>query len=322
MIRIMRIKKYKVPIAAFFSLILMFVLVVISKSIAPSDFPRSTIIRVEKNMTVSEIGAILKGKGIVRSALIYKIYVVLLHDGKGIQAGSYLFDHPQSALRIAYRTAYGLSELQKVKVTIYEGLNSKQIATAIKKNIPSFDAKTFLVEAKKSEGYLFPETYFFSPEAKPDEVIAEMKAQFDKKILAVKDALATSTHSLGDIMIMASILEEEANDTQDRRMIADVLWKRINKGMNLQVDVPFYYIMNKGSAPLTLEDLATTSPYNTYLYKGLPPTPISNPGLDSIRAALFPAKNPYYFYLADKNGVTHYATNHDGHLANRVKYLQ
>jgi UPF0755 protein len=121
---------------------------------------------------------------------------------------------------------------------------------------------------------------------------------------------------------MASILEEEANNTEDRRIISGILWKRIEKGMALQVDAPFYYLFGKGSSQLTLSDLATTSPYNTYVNKGLPSAPISNPGLDAIKAAINPKSTPYYFYLADRKGITHYATDHDGHVANRNNYLR
>lgn len=316
------VKRHKTAVRAFFVIVIILFFTLIIFSIAPSNFPRGSIVRINKDMTVSGAASMLKEKGIIKSAYLYKIYVVMLHDGKGIQAGSYLLDRPQSTLRMAYRTAYGISNLQKIKVTIFEGSNSKDIATILKKNIPLFNSSDFLIQAKKLEGYLFPETYFFNPDVQPDEVIAEMRDQFDKKIAPIKNAISTSTKSFSDIMIMASILEEEANNTYDRRIISGILWKRIQEGMLLQVDAPFYYIFGKGSSQLTRSDLATTSPYNTYIHKGLPLAPISNPGLDAIKAALYPGENNYYFYLADKKGITHYATTHDGHVANKEKYLQ
>lgn len=316
------VRRHKTAVRAFFIIVIISFLTLVVMSIAPSDFPRNTIIRINKDMTVSSAASMLKEKGIIKSAYLYKVYIVVLHNDKGIQAGSYLFDEPQSVLKVAYRTAYGVTDLHKIKVTIFEGSNSKEIANIIKKAIPLFDKATFLTEARKSEGYLFPETYFFNPDVRPDEVISMMRQQFDEKISEIANEIATSTHEINEIITMASILEEEANNTRDRVIISGILWKRIEKGMLLQVDAPFYYLFGKGSSQITRTDLATTSPYNTYVHKGLPIAPISNPGLDAIKAALFPNKNPYYFYLADRSGVTHYAVNHDGHVANKEKYLQ
>lgn len=316
------IKKYTIAISAILVLVIVGFIVVITTSVPPSTFPRDTVVRISKDMTISAAGELLKEKGIIRSVLAYKIYVVLLHDGKGIQAGSYLFGDPQSALRVAYRTAYGFKDIQKIKLTFIEGKNSKELAALIKKNIPDFDVEDFLERAKKYEGYLFPETYFLDPDVRPGEVVDMMRDQFDTAIRPLSDAIATSTRSLKDIITMASIVEEEAGTDTDRRIIAGILWKRLDKGMPLQVDVPFYYFMDKSSSEgITLKDLAMESPYNTYLNKGLPPTPISNPSLGAIKAALYPVNSPYYFYLADKKGVTHYAVTHDGHVINKSTYL-
>lgn len=314
--------KYKVAITAILVVIVACIITAVCYSVAPSTFPRNAIIRINKDMTVSATASLFKEKGIIKSAYLFKIYVVLLHDGKGVQAGSYLFDQPQSALRVAYRAAYGIKNVEKIKLTVFEGTSAKDIAALAQKSIPGFDGGAFLAEAKPLEGYLFPETYFVDPDVTPSELVTMMRDQFDVAIKSLEDAIATSTHSLKDIMIMASIVEKEANKYADRQIIAGVLWKRIEKGMALQVDVPFYYIFNKKTGGITLKDLATTSPYNTYLNKGLPPTPITNPGLDAIKATLYSVSTPYYFYLADNDGVTHYAVTHEGHVLNRQKYLQ
>jgi UPF0755 protein len=315
------VRKYKTAIRAFFVIIIVVFFTLIIMSIAPSDFPRNIIVRINKDMTVSGAASLLKEKGIIKSAYLYKIYVILMHDGKGIQAGSYLFDEPQSVLRIAYRTSYGIKNVEKIRLTVFEGTNSKEITALLKKSVPNFNTNDFLARAKINEGYLFPETYFVDSDVQSKEIIDMMRMQFDAAIEPLKPALATSTRSLKDIMIMASIIEKEANDMTDRRIISGILWKRLDKGMALQVDVPFYYALGKRSSELTLADLATTSPYNTYTHKGLPPTPITNPGLDAIKAAMYPTVSPYYFYLADRKGITHYANTHDGHVANKEKYL-
>ncbi len=295
---------------------------VIASSVPPRTFPHNVIVRVNKDMTVSAVATILEQKGLIRSPYLFKIYSLFLREGKGVQTGSYLFNEPQSVLRIAHRMSYGIKNIEKIKLTIFEGTNTKEMAALLKKSIPNFDAAAFLTLARPHEGYLFPETYFVEPDVEAADIVAMMRKQFDLAIKPLEAAVATSTHSLKDILTMASIIEKEANDPVDRRMISGILWKRMEKGMALQVDVPFYYFLNKTSTQITFKDLATTSPYNTYLNKGLPPTPITNPGLDAIKAALYPTSSPYYFYLADRSGVTHYATNHDGHIINRGKYLQ
>jgi UPF0755 protein len=122
---------------------------------------------------------------------------------------------------------------------------------------------------------------------------------------------------------MASIIEEEARTEETRRTIAGILWKRLDNGWPLQVDAAFAFVNGKKkSSELTVEDLAIKSPYNTYANKGLPPTPISNPGLDAISATIRPIATKYYFYLSDDDGNMHYAVTNAEHEANKAKYLE
>ena len=121
---------------------------------------------------------------------------------------------------------------------------------------------------------------------------------------------------------MASIIEKEANGEEDRAVISGILWKRIAQGMPMQVDAPFLFLLNKQSSELTIKDLAIDSPYNTYKYKGLPPGPINNPRLESIKAALNPQTSPYLYYLHDAKGGIHYASDFKGHQANITRYLK
>jgi len=120
---------------------------------------------------------------------------------------------------------------------------------------------------------------------------------------------------------MASILEGEALTTSDRKLVAGVLWRRLEIGMPLQVDATFSYVNGKTTFELTLDDLKIDSPYNTYKYKGLPPTPINNPGLNSINAALYPTKTKYLYFLSGNDGKMHYARTFEEHKRNRQLYL-
>lgn len=124
------------------------------------------------------------------------------------------------------------------------------------------------------------------------------------------------------IFVMASILEREAKNSDEAGIISGILWKRLEKGMPLQVDATFLYTIGKGSDQLTTADLAHNEPYNTYVNKGLPPGPIGNPGVSMVLAALHPVDSSYYYYLHDPNGHVHFAKTYSEHLANKKKYLK
>jgi UPF0755 protein len=177
--------------------------------------------------------------------------------------------------------------------------------------------------ALPKEGYLFPDTYKFGTSIKPQVVIDTMMANFVKKVgdQKVKDAIAAFGKPEKDIIIMASILEGEGRQMHTRQMIAGILWNRIKLGIPLQVDAAFRYVNGKTSSELTLDDLKIESAYNTYIHTGLPPGPISNPGIDSIMAAVTPIKSDYLYFLTDKNGNMHYAETLDEHVQNKQKYL-
>jgi UPF0755 protein len=288
---------------------------------APGNFPFKKTVTIPKSTTLSGAAKILKESHIIRSELVYKGYVTVLGGSRRIVAGSYLFDEPQSALRVAYRLIKGIEGLERIRVTIPEGVASPDIARLLAKEIPGFDSKKFLTLARPLEGQLFPDTYFFYEVTTPEEVVEAMHGNFERQTRGAYLQNTLSRRSFNDVLIMASILEEEASNPDDRRIISGILWKRLDAGMALQVDAPFFYIFGKVSSELTQTDLATSSPYNTYAHRGLPPKPISNPGLDAIKAALSPEKSSYWFYLADYTGVTHYADTHEKHVENKVKYL-
>lgn len=197
----------------------------------------------------------------------------------------------------------------QIRITIPEGYAVKDIAERFK-NFRNFNGEKFLELAKNKEGYLFPDTYYFTSKETPEEIIEKLENNFKAKAGDVQK----------DILIMASIIEKEAHNKEDRRIISGILWKRIKEGMPLQVDAVFDYLLDKESSEITQADLKMDSPYNTYKHKGLPPTPICNPGLDAIDAALNPTDSKYWYYLSDRNGVTHFAKNFDEHKLNRARY--
>ncbi|MDD5165734.1 MAG: endolytic transglycosylase MltG [Candidatus Pacebacteria bacterium] len=300
-------------------------LYIVQISRAPDPFPVNKIVTIPAGVGVSGAGDILAQSGVIRSSFAYKVYTVLIHDGEGIQAGQYLFDKPQSVVRVAYRTAYGMQGLTKIKVTIPEGSSSKDITAIVSGAIPAINKSDLLLSAKAQEGYLFPDTYFFYQNTTPAQVIKEMRANFDEQIksILVTASLFSQKNkvTMKDIVTMASIVEKEATSTIDRQIIAGVLWKRFVDKYPLQVDPPFFYILGKDSSQITTKDLAIDSPYNLYKNKGLPPTPIDNPGLDALFATVSPTATKYWYYLSDKKGNMHYAVTYEQHLVNKAKWV-
>ncbi|PJE73950.1 MAG: endolytic transglycosylase MltG, partial [Candidatus Terrybacteria bacterium CG10_big_fil_rev_8_21_14_0_10_41_10] len=239
---------------------------------------------------------------------------------------------------IAKRVVSADFRLVPVKVTIPEGFTIDEIIDILQDSFAGFNKGEFLKLAKNSiffdndirdepfdslEGFLFPDTYLFLPEAENSQIISEMRRNFNSKMAPdIKERIRERGLSVYDVITMASLVEEEAREPDTRRMVSGILWKRLSAGMALQVDAVFPYIMGKNTFEITLDDLKVDSPYNTYLYSGLPKGPISNPGLDSILAAVYPKDSDYWYYLSDKEGNMHYAKTFEEHKANKEKYLR
>lgn len=288
----------------------------------PSDFPVHSIISVQNGESLEDVTQKFASQRLVRSPFVFRSLVILLGGEKKVTAGDYLLTDRESPLTLAWRIIEGKFGMDPVKLTIPEGLNVFEISALLSKNLVVFDPQTFEIEAKKREGYLFPDTYFFAPTAKPDEVMQRMQSNFDEKIKTIQADIDAFPKSFEDIVIMASILEGEAKDTESRKIVAGILWKRISIGMPLQVDATFKYINGKDSSNLTLDDLKIQSEYNTYVHKGLPPTPINNPGVDALLAAVTPTKTDYLYFLTGKDGKMYYAKTFEQHKLNKEKYLR
>lgn len=288
----------------------------------PRDFNKSgKLFTISSGETLTGIANDLVKNSIISNPICVKVFATFLGQRRGSKAGDYYFPEPVSCFSVAARIVHGDYGLFPVKVTLVEGLNSREIAKFLLNKFPSFDEAGFIKLANEKEGFLFPDTYFFFPNIKPEDVTTALENNFQVKIAPLEGEIKKSGRSLSEIITMASIVEDEAKTTEDRKIVAGILWKRIKLGMPLQVDAPFRYLDGKGTFDLTTSDLATSSPYNTYTHKGLPPTPIGNPGLDSILAALRPEKTNYLYFVSNKKGVIHYATTFEEHQTNRELYL-
>lgn len=286
---------------------------------SPSAFPQHSLFPVLEGATLNQISQKLYNQGYIKSPFWFKTIVYIFHGGGSIKSGDYFFVNSHNTFTMAKRLSSGNFGLEPEKITIPEGLNVFQMADIFAKQFPQFDREGFIREAP--EGYLFPDTYFFLPNVKARDVILSMRQNFDRQIVNVKEGVEKFGKSLEDVIKMASIVEEEARSFEVRQTIAGILWKRLKIGMPLQVDASFAYVNGKNSFTLTTEDLREDSPYNTYTNKGLPPTPITNPGLEAIQATISPIETKYLYFLTDRNGVMRYAVDYEGHLKNRRLYL-
>lgn len=291
---------------------------------APRPFPEQALVTVERGESLSQIAGSFEQSGVIRSSLWLKFFIIMWGGEKRVTAGDYFFPKAVSVFSVAKKLSKGQFGLIAIKVTIPEGNSSFEIAEILKEQLPAFNVDDFLNEVADNnyEGYLFPDTYFFMPNAKSSDVILTMRENFARQIKEYEEDITKSGKTLDQIVTVASIVEDEANGSlESKRIVSGIIWKRLKIEMPLQVDAPFQYYNGKNSYTLTKGDLAEDHEYNTYTNKGLPPTAITNPGIDSIRAAIAPTQTEYLYFLSDKKGNLYYAKNFEEHKRNRELYL-
>ncbi len=263
-----------------------------------SPVKEQKIIHVSQNQTFSETVKILENENIVRHPKLFKLASKFLKIN--LKTGDYLFEKNSSFVEILLQLKMNNHKIKPVKIIIREGLNNQKIADLLSEKLLDFDKEEFIARASELEGRLFPDSYFFYPMTTEEETIKEFKNNFDNRINSLKEKIEQSGKNLNDIIIMASILEGEANGEKDNRIISGILWKRLHINMPLQVDVD----------------------KDTYESRGLPSDPLNNPGLSSIKAALDPIDTNYLYYLHDKNGNVYYAKDYEEHKKNINLYLK
>jgi len=281
----------------------------------PNNFPSNSVFTIESGQSVSSVAKRLEERGIISSGIVFRVSVILFGGEKRIQQGDYVLRTPETVFTLVQRFISSDFHIEQVKITIPEGWTVIQISEYLTSKVVGFNSKEFLELAKKEEGFLFPETYFISPFATSGKLVATLRDGFDTRVSDI-DTIKNSKRSLKEIITMASIVEAEGRTTESRKIIAGILWKRLDIGMRLQVDATFSYINGKNTYELTADDLKIDSPYNTYVYKGLPPGPINNPGLDSIEATLYPTTSDYLYFYSSKDGEMYYGKTYEDHKKN------
>lgn len=279
-------------------------------------------IRIKSGMSVREIAALLEEEGLIRSQLIFKLGALVAGKADRLRPGLYLIQDSTSLLTILNTLVLGGDE--EVTVTIPDGSTIFYLdALLAKHGVIEPGALLALNENQPQnlEGYLFPDTYRFVLNSGAERAVAKMREAFEKKAAPF---FPLNKRNRYETLIMASLLEKEVPNFEDRRVVAGILRKRLRNNWPLQVDATICYAKEPAPCyPLQALDLKIDSLYNTYINYGLPPTPIGNPGLQAIRAALAPKESPYWYYLSDPHTKkTIFGSTLEEHAINRVRYLQ
>ncbi len=284
----------------------------------PPSFPIDTDITISEGLTVSEITEILAQNHVVRSALYLYLILLYQYDDTYVQAGTYSFDTPLTVREVSNAITTGQYRSPLVSITFPEGFRARDIGQYTGDALKIDSPDTFI----PYEGHLFPDTYFISSKSTADELRTLLIKTSEDRLAPYSTDIEKSGFTKEQVLILASIIEREAKDNESKKIVSGILQNRLITGMPLQVDASFDYLIDKESAELTLDDLETDSPYNTYTHTGLPPTPISNPGIESIEAVLYPEKTKFLYYLTDSDGTFHYAKTFEEHKANKARYLR
>jgi UPF0755 protein len=292
-------------------------------NIQPVRAKGTAVLDIQKGDTLGQVATMLQSKGIIKNALVFRAYSHFATPALSVKAGHYILAKGTSFGELLHELHMGQSSWDTVMVTIPEGFTVKQIAMRLQaegvcseqsfleaEQHGSFD-EPFLKNIGQSpqvkyrlEGYLFPDTYDFTKNESAHEVIDDMLRNFLRHVDAnLVHEMNNKGITLQQTITEASLIEKEARVNSERKLIASVINNRLTAkpSMKLQIDATIEYILGHQNV-VTDADLHVNDPYNTYLYPGLPPGPIANPGLASIDAVLQPAKTNYYYYVVKNNG--------------------
>jgi UPF0755 protein len=296
--------------------------------------PNTVIFEVEKGQTAKQIAQNLKKNGIIQKTWPILVGYKIFFSAQSLKAGEYAITVPDSPKNILHVLSEGTVRLHSV--TIPEGLIIQEIAELL--DAEGFAAEqdflrdatdTSLVtsldgDAASLEGYLFPETYRFPKGTTSEEIVAAMVYQFKKVFSQEWVARAGELGmSIRDVVIVASLIEKETSLKEEKKLVSSVFHNRLRIGMKLDCDPTIIYALKleeRFKGRLRTRDLKYDTPYNTYLYPGLPPGPIANPGKSSLEAALYPAQEKFLYFVSKNDGSHHFSLTFREHQNAVNKY--
>ena len=298
---------------------------------------------IQNGQSVEQIAVNLEDEGFIAGKDFFKIYVLREKLASGLQAGSYELSPSMTIAQMTDLFIGGKIKGNEVQVTIPEGFSNKEIDKKLAENslineeeFINFDNNAkqafllkyeFLSDTPSNiglQGYYFPDTYKYYNNSSIEEITAKMLDNFDLKLTDdLREEIKKQNKTIFEVVILASIIEKEAGSSKDMKKVSSVFRNRLEVGKALESDATINYITNTGRAQSTYEDLKVDSPYNTYKYVGLPPGPISNPGMEAIKAAIYPEKTDYFYFLTKKEGgEAVFSKTYQEHLKNKYKYLK
>jgi UPF0755 protein len=310
------------------------------------------IIEIEKGESVFEVANNLEKKGVLKYSMPFVGYLTLTGKAGEVKAGNYQIDKSVNIFEVADILTNG--KVITKRLTIIEGWNLRDIADYLEENdfcsnddffsasgLPDPKGESLTINSKiidnlkedffilsnlpqdSLEGYLFPDTYVVN-DSNPESLVRRMIINLEDKINT--DLLVEMNKrgkELHEIIIMASLLEKEVIGLEDKRMVSDILWRRLKAGIPLQIDATINYITPEHIVNVRNRHLEIDSPYNTYQNLGLPKGPISNPGIESIKAAINPKENDFWYYLSTpESGETIFSRTHRDHVEAKNLYLR
>jgi len=297
---------------------------------------------VAKNTNYLKISELLQHKGVIRSKVAFRIYVLTTGKYRSLKAGQYSLSLSNSTPDVVDFLISG--KVDNYRLTIPEGMTIKETSQYLSEKYSDFNfskddftksvddftdlpetIRTVFPQIKDNnlEGFLLGDTFYFNNnKTTADELAKKMIDNFGNKALSFFDgSLSESLQNKYQALILASLVEKEAKTEDDRKLVAGIFLNRLKEGSLLESCASVNYVLPQSKDILSEADLSVDSPYNTYLYKGLPPAPISNPSLESIDAVFHSTDSDYLYFLSDKDGNLHFAKTYEEHLQNRTQYI-
>lgn len=295
--------------------------------------------KIAKGEGLASVATNLKKQGIIQSKLLFSTYIFLKNEQTLLRAGKYSLSPEMGIIRVAQKIIKG--ETDKNKITIIEGWKLSNIAQYLDKQdivqeqdflnvalhpqsfVGEFDFLRDKPKEASLEGYLFPDTYLISSQFNSNDVVRAMLDNFNRKLdSGLREEIKSQGKTIFSIITMASILEKEVRGEKDKRIVSGIFWKRIANHYPLQSCATIAYALGEDKWRYSIKDTKVDSPYNTYQRLGLPKGPICNPGLESIKASIYPEKTDYWYYLSTPKGKTIFSKTLREHNIARAKYLK
>lgn len=297
----------------------------------------------------AEVGENLKTVGLIKDKTFFYYYVWKTRTNNKLQAGAYELAPNMTIGQMVEKFTEGEVKPVIVKLTVPEGFNNKKIVELLQEKKPTiadefegivnckclndpncscdvlsekYDFFSEIPDSVDMEGYLFPDTYFIDKEDTGATLVSKFLNNFNKRVFPdLRAEITRQGKTLHEVITMASIVEREVHEAEDRKIVAGIFWNRLADNFPLQSDSTLSYILDTDKIKYYSDDIKVQSPYNTYANPGLPPGPISNPGMVSVRATVYYQNSEYYYFLNDPvTGETIFSKTDEEHAENKVKY--